>query len=188
MEAIPLALSAVSAIGGSAGVLGTVGTLLSAGFGIVSAINQSNTLAGQAQLAQITAQSGMITAEMEILRGEQEANKIRENLMKTLSSQRARYAGAGIVLDSGTPATVAEDAMATADRETQVVETNAGMKASAARIAALNASARADMLDSQADWTLVSGVAGSVIKGATGLARLGDTLPGSAKLGDKILV
>lgn len=187
METIGLAVTGLGALGSAGGVIGTVGTLLSAGIGVVSAINQSQAQAQQAELARISAQSGMITAEMEIVRGQQEANRIREATLKTLASQRARYASAGIVLDSGTPATVAEDTTDTADRETAVVTTNAGMRAASQRIVALNQMARAEMLEEQSDWTLIGGVGSAVLKADAGIGRLAATLPGSQKLGDKII-
>jgi len=188
VETALLALGASASFASGAGaVLGTIGTLASAGFSIVSALNQSQTMNAQAELARISAQSGMITAEMELVKGQQQANQIRENMLKTMASQNARYASAGIVLDSGTPATLSEVTQAEADRETAVVTTNAGMRAASQRIVALNQEGRANLLEDSADWTLISGIGGALVKGATGLARAGDMLPGTEKIGTRLL-
>ena len=183
---LALGASAEFAAGAST-VIGTIGTLASTGIGIISALNQSNTMQAQADLARISGQSGMITAEMELVKGQQQANQIRENLLKTLASQNARYASSGIVLDSGTPATVSDVTSDQADRETTVVTTNAGMKAATQRIVALGQMDRANLLSDQADWTLIGGVGGSLINGAIGLSKTADLIPGSKKLGDKLL-
>lgn len=183
-------LLAVGVEAATAATIGTavsgLGTLLSVGTGIAGAISSSNQSAAQAELARLAAQSGTITAEMEILRGQQEANRIRENMLKTLATQRARYAGAGIVLDSGTPATVQEATTEEADRETQIIQTNAGMRAATARIAAANQEARANLLDDQADSLLWGGIGSALSRGLTRTNAIADLLPGR-KVGDKLL-
>jgi len=160
-------------------VVSGLGTLLTVGTGIAGAISSSNQMNNQAQLARLQAESGMITAEMEMVKGQLEANRIRESLMKTLASQRARYASAGIVLDSGTPSTVAEQSTEEADRETQVAQTSADMKAASARIAAANQETKASLLEDSADWALVGGIGGALAKGLTSTSRMVDLMEGS---------
>jgi len=187
-ESLLLAIGVEAATAATVGSVVTgLGTLLSVGTGIVGAINQSNQQQAQAEMARLQAQSGMITAEMEMVKGQLEANRIRETLMKTLASQRARYASAGIVLDSGTPSTVAEQTTEEADRETEVAQTSAGMRAASLRIAALNQEARASLLDDQADWTLIGGIGGALTRGISSTSRLADLLPGTPKVGSQLL-
>ncbi len=64
-------------------------------------------------------------AGQEKIRGMQDANKIRENLIATLSSNSARYAAAGIDLNSGTPETIDIATQEDADRQLELSRSNA---------------------------------------------------------------
>ncbi len=186
-ESLLLAVGVEAALASTIGtVVSGIGTLVSVGTGIAGVISSSNQASAQAEMARLAAERGSITAQMELVRGQQEANRIRETMLKTLATQRARYAGAGIVLDSGTPATLEEATTAEADRETQIVQTNAGMRSSAARLDAANQATRAALLDDKADTLLWTGIGSSLASGLTRANSLAALASGD-KIGSKLL-
>lgn len=132
MEAVGPAISAAGpAIGG-------VAQIAQAGATVVAAQTQAAGMRRQAQ-QQDTA------ARQEQLRGEAQALQVRDALRRTLASQNARYAAAGLSLDSGTPETLAEATGAEADRQIRVIGANAEQRANARLAAADDLRASADM-------------------------------------------
>lgn len=145
MEALPLVLAGAQLVSG-----------------VVGAQQQSASQAAQAQMLQLSAESNLVTAQMQRQQGEIEANRIRDQLMKTLAAQTARYAAAGIVLDGGTPATVAEETTRQADRETEIARTGAAFRSAQTGFEAAQQQARASLLQQQSEWSLFGGVLGSI--------------------------
>lgn len=84
----------------------------------ISAQQEAKSLRSQAAFEEFN-------AGQEKIRGMQDANKIRENLLATLASNSARYAAAGIDLNSGTPETIDIATQEDADRQLELSRTNA---------------------------------------------------------------
>lgn len=78
---------------------------------------QSKALTTQAQQQDSLAEQQLAQNRQEQLRGQEAANQVRETLLRTLATQRAAYAAAGVALDSGTPDTVATETRRQTDRE-----------------------------------------------------------------------
>lgn len=138
-----------------------IGTLLStvasAGLGMMQAQQQAGAMEIQAQQQRLQAELGMVQARQEENRGAAEALDVRRNLLRTLGAQNARYAAAGLVQDEGTPQVVAEDTQQDALREGRTIETNTGLRASGARLGALDSRIRANLLQDQASATRTAG-------------------------------
>lgn len=141
MEAIAATFAASAAAGGTAaaaggaaatGILGTGiswGTALSianAGLSIFGALNQGASLSRQSEMEEFN-------ARQEMIRGQEEGNRIRENLLRTLAAQNAAYGASGVDTGSGTPVNVAEETKAAADRELEVSRANAVIRAASRR-------------------------------------------------------
>jgi len=143
------------------GLFNTALALGSAGLTLGGALRQSQIL--QTQGAWSEFQAGQ-----EALRGEQEANRVREALLRTLASNNAARAAAALDV-SGTPATVDEEVMAQAERELRVVAGNAAVRAAEARAAAA-------LRQSAARVSLLSGLGqagGSLVSAAERRLRIG---------------
>lgn len=67
-------------------------------------------------------------ARQELIRGQQQSQQLRENLLRTLSAQRARFAGAGLATDDGTPQGLQDQAREDAERELGIVNANATIR------------------------------------------------------------
>lgn len=143
MEAVTAALVGTAATGTAAatgGLLGfggsvTLGGLFntalalgSAGLSIGGALRQSQMLRTEAAWSEFQ-------AGQEALRGEQEANRVREALLRTLASNNAARAAAGLDI-AGTPLTVDEEVTRQAERELRVVAGNAAIREAEARATA----------------------------------------------------
>jgi hypothetical protein len=137
----------------------------------------------QAALEAVRARQQELEARSIEQRGTAEALNVRENLLRTLAAQNARYAAAGLALGDGTPQTVAEETAADAERELDIVRTNTAVAAESARMGAAQTQARAQLLRSQAGWTQTAGMIGAAATGLTGAARLLDRMPGRAQPG-----
>jgi hypothetical protein len=101
----------------------------SAGLALGGGMAQARALQGQAQWQDFQAQQ-------EMLRGEQQANRVREALLRTLASNNAGRAAAGVEL-SGSALDVDAAAAAAAERELAIVSNNAAAQAAARRASAL---------------------------------------------------
>lgn len=161
-------VAATGGLFGSAGAfslgttLSTLASLGSAGLSVYSGLQQAGSLSQQAAYDDFN-------ARQELLRGQQESNTIRENLLRTLAAQNAAYGAAGIDVGAGTPVDVQQDAMAQADRELDTSRANTLLRAYSRR-------ASADVLRSDARGAVAGGYiggVGSLLDYATRRARIG---------------
>jgi hypothetical protein len=143
------------------GVLSTALALGSAGLSLGGGLAQSRALQAQSQWQEFQ-------AGQEVLRGEQEANRVRETLLRTLASNNAGRAAAGVEL-SGSAVDVDAEAAAAAERELAIVGNNAAARAGSARASALASRASA----SGALIGGIGGAAGSLFNYATRVRRIG---------------
>lgn len=104
--------------------------LTSAGLSIASGLSQSQAYGNRAMIEEFN-------ARQELIRGQVEANKIRENLLRTLAAQNAYFGGGGIDTGSGTPIDLANETQAQADRELSIVRENATLLSAQRRLQAL---------------------------------------------------
>lgn len=104
--------------------------------GVIAARQQAEALAFQGQQERMRQQQALLQAQSALLTGQTQSNQVRQALMRTLAAQNARYAGAGIALDEGTPASVAEDSERQAEIELGLIETNAKLAAADRRMQA----------------------------------------------------
>jgi hypothetical protein len=144
---------------------------------------QANQQAGQAQIASqmaaIQARQGELQARTIEQQGEAEALNVREALLRTLSTQQARYSAAGIVLGEGTPADLEAEVSAEAERQLGTLRTNAGITAASARISAANQAARSSMLADQSRFEALSGPIRGSLALADGYLRFQSRQPGT---------
>jgi hypothetical protein len=97
-----------------------------------------------------------LQAQGELLKGQQESNQVRQALMRTLAAQNARYAGAGLALDDGTPATIADETQRQAEIELGLIDTNARIAAADRRMQQNGFIAQAYDLRERADSTMTT--------------------------------
>lgn len=107
------------------GVLSSALALGSAGLSLGGGLSQARALEAQGQWQDFQ-------AGQEELRGAQEANRVRDTLLRTLASNNAGRAAAGVEL-SGSALDVDAEAAAAAEREVSIVGNNAAARAGAAR-------------------------------------------------------
>lgn len=144
-------------------VVGVASSLASAGLAISGSREQAAALTSQAQQQDLIAQQ-------ERLRGQESANQVREALLRSLASQRASYAAAGVTLD-GTPETVAEWTRYEAERELTIQAGN-----TANRVATAEASR--DILTTRAASTRTAGIGNAAISLFDAADRIGRRAPG----------
>jgi hypothetical protein len=143
------------------GVLSSALALGSAGMTLGGALNQQRMLSAQAEWSDFNATS-------EQLRGEQEANRVRDTLLRTLASNNAGRAAAGVDL-SGSAIDLDADAAAQAEREVSIVRGNA-----AARAGSTSAGAQSQRVGANA--ALIGGLGqagGSLFNYAQRIGRIG---------------
>jgi hypothetical protein len=143
------------------GVLNTALALGSAGLSLGGGLAQARALQAQSQWQEFE-------AGQELLRGEQEANRVREALLRTLASNNAARAAAGVEL-SGSALDVDAEAAAAAERELSIVGSNAAARAGATRASAVASRAAA----SGAILSGIGGAAGSLFNYASRVRRIG---------------
>lgn len=99
------------------------------------------------------AQAGQqeLQARQELIRGQQQSNELRDRLLRTLAAQNARFAAAGISIDSGTPMTLAEEAQRQANVELGLVSGNSASRSAQAMM-------QAGLLSEAADFTQAGGL------------------------------
>jgi hypothetical protein len=154
------------------------GSLASAGLQVSGARQQSQALTIQAQQQQQTAAVQDQVAQQEALRGQEAANQVRENLFRTLASQRAQYAAAGLVLE-GTPQDVADQTVAQADRELQIQAGDTAVRVASARQTAANSRTSATLLTDRAGSTMSSAGLAAGISLFDAVDRFGRRMPGT---------
>ena len=165
---------AAAAVGGAAAaavpyvapVVGVASSLASAGLAISGSQQQAAALTAQAQ------QQDLI-AKQEELRGQESANQVREALLRSLASQRASYAAAGVTLE-GTPETVAEWTRYEAERELSIQAGNTATRVETARL-------NRDILTDRSASTRTAGVAGAATSLFDAADRIARRAPGKAK-------
>jgi hypothetical protein len=170
---IPAATSAAAAGGlGLTGYASIAAALASAGLGIAGAQQQAATMRLQAGQQRTQAAQTDFSAQQEVLKGREQANQVRGTLLRTLASQNARYAGAGLTLE-GTPETVATDTINQAERELALLGANSTIRAEATRTQASLLRDSADWTEGGAPLTELTGSAGSVINLFDRVDRIG---------------
>lgn len=87
----------------------------------------------QSRALDLSAREEEIEAEREITRGKQEANNKMDELIRTISAQRASFAGNGIDVFFGTPNATAKNARDLASLQLSVSRDDATMKSLARR-------------------------------------------------------
>jgi hypothetical protein len=136
-SALASATAAAPAVGAGVGILGssgglTLGGLLSAasaGLSVVSGFGQQSAMKSQAQQAEFNARQAQV-------QGLAEGNRVREQALRQIAAQNARFAGAGFDLGSGTPVTFADEAEAAAARDVGTVQDSATIQAGQQRMTA----------------------------------------------------
>ena len=162
-----------------AAVVSAIGTAAAAGLQLMQAQQQAAAMRGQAALLGVQARQQELSARSIEQRGQIEALNTREQLLRVLAAQDARYAAAGLALDDGTPATVAEQTARDAERQLQVMATSTALDAASARIGAAMTGQRALLLADQAGWTSTAGWLGAAATASRGLVDWWARQPGT---------
>ena len=180
-SAIASAASAVAPVVSTIAPFAAIaGSLASAGLQVSGARQQSQALTIQAQQQQQTAAVQDTVVQQEALRGQEAANQVRENLFRTLASQRAAYAAAGLVLE-GTPQDVADQTAHQADRELQIQAGDTAVRVASARQTAANTRTSATLLTDRASNTLSSAGLAAGISLFDAVDRFGRRMPGTVR-------
>jgi hypothetical protein len=169
------ASSAASAIAPVASAVGTAASVAAPFVGVASSLASARLqVSGSQQQAQalgMQANQQDLLAQQEQLRGQEQSNQVREALLRTLATQRAQYAAAGIALDEGTPETVAEASRYEAERELAIGRGNTA-------IAVSNARTNAQLLRDRASAGLRSSGLSAGVSLFDTVDRLGARTPG----------
>lgn len=153
------ATSATSSVADAAGSPWITG-LASAGQGILQLASSRQKVAGldqQRQAALVAAGQADFAASQEELAGRASAVQVQQQLAKTLAAQNARYAGAGIALDTGTPATVAGATTDEGNAQLAITRGNATIRAGDQTIRAQQMRQQAALLKQKSDLASASG-------------------------------
>ena len=143
-------LSTAGSLASIAGAGGTAGAIASAGLGASSLLSTLGTglslasmasdifggaSAGKAAAEQLQqqAEQDFLNAKQEELKGQQEQNDIKENLLQTIASQRLAYSGAGVDFSFGTPASLERNMKRQAEMQLGTTRDNARIKTLARR-------------------------------------------------------
>ena len=162
-----------------AAVVSAIGTAAATGLQLMQAQQQAAAMRGQAALLGIQSRQQELSARSIEQRGQIEALNTREQLLRVLAAQDARYAAGGLALDDGTPETVAEQTARDAERQLQVMATNTALDAASARIGAAMTGQRALLLADQAGWTSTAGWLGAAATASRGLVDWWARQPGT---------
>ncbi|MBR0678172.1 hypothetical protein GXW77_18530 [Roseomonas alkaliterrae] len=149
-----------------AAIASAIAAAATAGSQIMQAQQQGTAQRNQAALDQIRARQQELEARGVEARGTAEALDVRENLLRTLAAQNARYAASGLMLEDGTPGAVAEETRADAERQLDILRTNTTIAAESARIGAAQTQQRALLLRDQAGFTTTAGYVGAAATAA----------------------
>lgn len=159
---------------------GAVNGLLS----MVQGEQQAAALKYEASSQRSAANQEDFAAQQELLKGRTDALGIRQNLVQTLAAQNARYAGSGIALDAGAPATAAEVSVTNADAATTMATGNATLASEQRKL-------RATQLRDQAKYTASAATAARTagyVKGSLTLIKDGESdARTAASLGSKAI-
>jgi hypothetical protein len=166
---------------GAVPILAALSAVVGAVTTVSQARQQSGTLRLQAAQSDVARRSAELAAQGEEVRGQSAALDVREQLLRTLSSQRARYAAAGVALDSGAPLTLAEETEDLADRQLSLVDSQTRINAASRRLQGASSGIRGGLLTDQADQVeTLAPVSAGISLVNTGI-NLFDTLPGTVK-------
>ena len=157
---------------GAVPVLAAVGTVGKAATTYAAAQQQSGAQRIASGQAGVAAQGQMIAADQDTLRAQSAVLDIRDQLLRVLSGQTARFAAGGIVPGAGTPEVLADQAEATADRQAQMVEAQGRIDAAGRRAGAAAATIQASARRQSARATRALGTMSAI----TGLASGGVNL------------
>lgn len=163
-----------------AAVVSAVATVAAAGSQIMQAQQQAAGQRNQAALDAVRARQQELEARGVEARGTAEALDVRENLLRTLAAQNARYAASGILLGDGTPQAVADETRADAERQLDILSTNTTIAAEGARIGAAQTQQRSLLLRDQAGFTTTAGYVGAVATAGRGAVDAYNRWPGTA--------
>lgn len=122
----------------------TLGGILSGTFGLVSA---ASTILGASQAAKGSQAEGdfaKFQARQEEIAGKVEGNRIRQSMLQTMATQRARWGTAGIDLSSGTPLQASADAAGEGNLQLGLSRSDAATRAMARRLSSRQSFQRAD--------------------------------------------
>jgi len=178
-----------------AAVVSAIGTIAAAGLQIMQSRQQSGAMQSQSVLLDRQARQQEVQARQQELvattieqRGEVEALDTRQQLLRVLSAQNARYAASGLVLEEGTPRAVEDATREDAERELRLARFNtqaeadaARMGAQATRFGAAGTQQRARLLRADAGWTATSGLLGAGITLLEGAGRTLNRWPGATR-------
>lgn len=153
---------------GAVPVLGAVGTVGKAATTFAAAQQQSGAQRIASGQAAVAAQGQMVAASQEELQAQSAALDIRDQLLRVLSGQNARFAASGIVPGAGTPEVLADQAEATADRQVRMVEAQGRIDAAGRRAGAAAASIQAGARRQAARATRTIGTVSAVADLASG--------------------
>jgi hypothetical protein len=162
-----------------ASLVSAIGTAAAAGLQVMQAQQQAGAMRNQAALLSIQARQQELSARSIEQRGQMEALNTRDQLLRVLAAQNARYAAGGLALDDGTPATVAEQTARDAERQLQVMATSTELDAASARIGAAGTQQRARLLADQAGWTSTAGWLGAAATAGRGAVDWWARQPGT---------
>jgi len=160
-------------------IVSAVASAAAAGLQLMQAQQQAGAMRNQAALLGIQARQQELSARSIEQRGEMEALNTREQLLRVLAAQNARYAAGGLALEDGTPATVAEQTARDAERQLQVMATSTALDAASARMGAAGTAQRALLLADQAGWTSTAGWLGAAATAGRGVADWWARHPGT---------
>jgi hypothetical protein len=122
----------------------------SAGLTYAQAQQQAGAARVQAAQARIAGRQQQIAAEGEEVRGQSAALDLREGLLRTLSSQRARYAAAGVALGEATPANLEAATILDAERQLATLDANTRLSAAGRQLGGAGSDISAGLLSDQA--------------------------------------
>jgi hypothetical protein len=162
----------VPLIAAAAPYLATAATVAGAGLTFAQAQQQAGAARVQAAQARIAGRQQQIAAQGEEVRGQSAALDLREGLLRTLASQRARYAAAGVALGEATPATLEDATVLDAERQLAMLDANTRLSAASRRLGGAGSDISAGLLSDQAS----SIAALAPISAAVGGARDGINL------------
>ncbi len=184
--AIAIGSAIASAASAAAPVISTIapfaavaGSLASAGLQVSGARQQAAALQIQAGQMQQQAQVQDLAAQQEALRGQEASNQVREALRRSLASQNAQYAAAGIVLGEGTPQDVGAETARQAERELAINAGDTAVRVASARSAAANTRTSALLLNDQASSKLSTAGLTAGVSLFDAVDRFSRRLPGS---------
>lgn len=127
---IAAAPQTAASVGLTAGVASTVGGLVGAastGFSLLGAIQGGRQ---QSAMYKIQAKQSELAARTERLRGAEQVSSIRQKMRSTLATQNALFAGRGVMLADGSPASVAAATGNAAGQDIARAQFGADMRAS----------------------------------------------------------